>query len=542
MHTFGRAALAAALALVTSLSLAPVAAAQSETPGPVEPTPRSTLAQPEVFGFLPYWELSRGPSVDLDVLTTLAFFGVEAGRDGRLMREDDEGQPTPGWAGWTSEEFALVRERAQAAGVRVVLTVERFSWTTAGKRATRRLLRDADARATLAREIVEVVVAAGADGVNLDVEPLPRGVRGQFVRLVRKLRRALDAVDPSLQLTFDLTPDVTSFPLRRLVAEGAADAAVLMGYEYRTPSSRIAGSVAPLRDPDGLDVRTSIRRALQRAAADKVILAMPWYGRAWSTRTNEPDSRTRQRERFIAPSTAFYRVSVPRAAIAGRRWDKQQGSAWSVYRSRACATCPLSWRQLWYDDVDSVLAKVGLARRRDLRGVGIWALGYEGQRPELWAALRYGLQRAPDGHPPVGEASVDPGSVIGSHAGRPVVGQTAMLRLSASDGDDGSGLAFVRLSSRGRLAKGGALQHGTTFPSVGAVGITLPDAVAVGDVFIPGGADGAGEADASPAPSAAPSPPAASELEPVTIHVQWRDVAGNWSAPVSVKVWLDPRA
>jgi hypothetical protein len=74
------------------------------------------------------------------------------------------------------------------------------------------------------------------------------------------------------------------------------------------------------------------------------------------------------------------------------------------------------------------------------------------------------------------------------------------------------------------------------------VGITLPDAVAVGDVFIPGGADGAGEADASPAPSAAPSPPAASELEPVTIHVQWRDVAGNWSAPVPVKVWLDPRA
>ena len=49
-------------------------------------------------------------------------------------------------------------------------------------------------------------------------------------RLVRKVRRALDAVDPSLQLTFDLTPDVESFPLRRLVADGAADAAVPHGH------------------------------------------------------------------------------------------------------------------------------------------------------------------------------------------------------------------------------------------------------------------------------------------------------------------------
>ena len=526
MNRLGRIALSLIL-VVGGLSVAATTFAQTDVDAEPAPTP---LAEREVFGFLPYWELPRASSIDFDTLTTLAWFGVEAGRDGRLIRDDAAGEPTRGWAGWTSDEFAAVHEQARAAGVRVVLTVERFSWTTAGKRATKRLLRDSEARETLAAEIVEAVSEADADGVNLDFEPLPKSVRGEFVRLVRAVRRTLDAADPSLQLTFDLTPDVTSFPLRRLVADDAADAAVLMGYEYRTPASKVAGSVAPLRVKGALDVRGSVNRALEKAPADKVILAMPWYGRAWTTRTDEPDSRTRGGERFIDPSTTFYRVSIPRAAIAGREWDQQQGSAWSVYRSQACETCPESWRQLWYDDVDSVLAKVGLARRKDLRGVGIWALGYDGERPELWSALRYGLERPRDVEPPSGEATIDPASILGEHDGVPLVGGTVTLALEASDGD-GSGLALVRTATRGKLDGHGALKHGTTFPTADSVTVSLPGAGAVDDVFIPGGG-----ADPSSVPSASPDSPIESDLELLTIRVQWRDIAGNWSEPIPVDV------
>ncbi len=276
------------------------------------------------------------------------------------------------------------------------------------------------------------------------------------------------------------------------MADGAADAAVLMGYEYRTPGSKVAGSVAPLRVKGALDVRGSVNLALEKAAADKVILAMPWYGRAWSTRTDEPDSRTRSSERYLDPSTAFYRVSVPRAAIAGREWDQGQGSAWSVYRSRACETCPLSWRQLWYDDVDSVLAKVGLARRKGLRGVGIWALGYDGEQPELWSALRYGLDRPRDVDPPLGTVTIDAGSILGEGEEVPVVGETVRLALEASDGD-GSGLAFVRASARGKRNDDGSLKRGTTFPATDAIVLSLPEVTAVDEAFVPGAA-----AEASP--------------------------------------------
>ena len=323
------------LAVLAVMSLTPAVVVGQVTPDTPEAT-RPPLADREVFGFLPYWELDSAAAIDLDTLTTLAWFSLEAGRDGRLVRVTEDGAPTPGWAGWTSQAFEELLTRAGAAGVRVVLTVERFAWDTSGRRATRRLLGDEAARATLVQDIVDTITARGAGGVNLDFEPLPQAVRSSFVRLVRELRAGLDAVDPSLQLTFDLTPDVTSFPVRRLTGRDAADAAVLMGYEYRTAGSRIAGSVAPLRDADGLDLRDSIDRALSRLPARRLILALPWYGRAWSTQTADPGSRTRRSERYIAPSTALYAVSVPRAASAGRRYDRTQASAWSAYRSRAC--------------------------------------------------------------------------------------------------------------------------------------------------------------------------------------------------------------
>jgi hypothetical protein len=506
----------------------------SPSPGPIASPGASaghSLAEQEVFGFLPYWELGNADGIDLETLTTLAWFGLEAGWDGRLVRETTDGEATPGWAGWTSEAFRELQARAEDAGVRVVLTVERFAWDEAGRKETKALLVDPMARAALVEDIVDTITLYDADGVNLDFEPLPQTVRKQYLRLVRELRAGLDAVDPSLQLTFDLTAGVSSYPLKRLTADGAADAAVLMGYEYRSSGSKIAGSVAPLRDPDDLDLRDSVKRALARTPADRLILALPWYGRAWSTRTDDVGAKTRRGDRYIAPSTALYRSALARAAVAGRRYDRTQASAWSVYPSRACDACPPSPRQLWYDDVDSVRAKVGLALRKGLRGVGIWALGYEGARPDLWSALRYALERPVDASPPIGTANIAPESIIGTQDGMAFVGQTVRLDLSTSDGVAGSGVAFVRVATSGHLTDRGVLRAGTTFPAVESITITMPGATPIDEVFIPGGA---------PAPT--PSTQASAFVVPDpnadlgTIRVQWRDIAGNWSEPIKLRV------
>ena len=46
------------------------------------------------------------------------------------------------------------------------------------------------------------------------------------------------------------------------------------------------------------------------------------------------------------------------------------------------------WRQLYYDDATALKAKYDLVNGANLRGVGLWALGYDGTRTELYSALK----------------------------------------------------------------------------------------------------------------------------------------------------------
>ena len=72
---------------------------------------------------------------------------------------------------------------AHQHGTRVVLTVSVFAWTTAQANVQRAILGSAAARLNLARQIAAAVRDRGADGVNLDFEPLASGLR-------RRVRRA----------------------------------------------------------------------------------------------------------------------------------------------------------------------------------------------------------------------------------------------------------------------------------------------------------------------------------------------------------------
>ncbi len=66
------------------------------------PKPRSDLAaasglRRQVFGFLPYWELSGAQSsLNYDVLSTIAYFSVGANARGDLRKRSNDGSTTTG--------------------------------------------------------------------------------------------------------------------------------------------------------------------------------------------------------------------------------------------------------------------------------------------------------------------------------------------------------------------------------------------------------------------------------------------------------------
>jgi spore germination protein YaaH/flagellar hook assembly protein FlgD len=344
-----------------------------------------------VFGFLPYWQLnSSSLRIQYDKISTIAYFGVGVAADGSLQRRNSDGSPTVGWSGWTSSRLTSIIDRAHATGTRVVLTVQSFAWNSTGRARQRALLASATARSRLARQVALAVRDRGADGVNLDFEPLVSGAESQFTALVRSVRSELNRFARGYQLTFDTTGFIGNYPIEAATAAGGADAIFIMGYDYRGASSSPVGSIAPLAR-SGYDIRDTVAAYAARVPPSKLILGVPYYGRAWSTATSAVHARNISGTKYGSSVTVTYSDALPFLRQHGWRYDTTEAVAWTVYRRQNCTAthgCVNPWRQLYVDDARAIRAKYDLVERYDLRGAGIWALGYDGTRTELWNAIR----------------------------------------------------------------------------------------------------------------------------------------------------------
>jgi spore germination protein YaaH len=344
----------------------------------------------EVFGFLPWWELADDRNVlDWETLSTVAYFSVGCEASGALEKRSADGSATTGWAGWTSSRMTRLIEEAHRNRTRVVLTVSCFAWSSGGAATQASVLRSATNRSRLARQVAAAVRDRGADGVNLDFEPLVAGYADEFTALVRTVRRELNAIAPGYQLTFDTLGSIGNQPIAAATAPGGADAVFIMGYDYRTAGSAYAGSISPLNGPI-YDLTDTVRAYTARIPPSKVILGVPYYGRAWSTATSSLHGRTLSTAKYGGSAEPTYAQAVQLVAANGRRYDSVEEAPWTAYRKKTCTAaygCLTSWRQLYYDDAASLRLRYDLVNRANLRGAGIWALGYDDHRRELRKAI-----------------------------------------------------------------------------------------------------------------------------------------------------------
>jgi spore germination protein YaaH len=299
-------------------------------------------------------------------------------------------------------------QAAHRAGTRVVLTISVFAWSSSQAATQAALLGSPAAQLNLARQAAAAVRDRGADGINLDFEPIASGYADEFAAFVRQVRAQLDALAPGYQLTFDTTGYIGNYPLEAALAPGAADAVFIMGYDYRGASSSPVGSIDPLDGP-AYDIADTLDAYLARVPAGKVILGVPYYGRAWSTDSDALNATNTSGLKFGYSSTVTYETAVGYLADNGRRYDPLEEVAWTAYRRQNCTTeygCVMSWRQLYIDDAQALAGKADLVNRRGLRGIGMWALGYDGTYPEL-RTLMY-RKFAVDTTPPLAGIAVVP--------------------------------------------------------------------------------------------------------------------------------------
>ena len=139
------------------------------------------------------------------------------------------------------------------------------------------------------------------------------------------------------------------------------------------------------------DLTDTLAAYVSRIPASKVILGVPYYGRAWSTSSAALNATTVSAAKYGASVAVLYETALDFSSQYGRLFDPVEGVAWTTYQKQNCSAtygCVNATRELYYDDAETLRAKYDLINSYDIRGAGIWALGYDGSRPELYQVLK----------------------------------------------------------------------------------------------------------------------------------------------------------
>ncbi|HEX3604883.1 MAG TPA: glycosyl hydrolase family 18 protein [Candidatus Dormibacteraeota bacterium] len=357
----------------------------------------------EMFGFAPYWDMANWKQWQLSRLSTIAYFGVTLDGSGNPLRDE-------GWTGWTGQQLTDLVSAAHAAGVRVLVTVKCFDTPTISSIVS---------NPTHAQNAVATAVSLarqrGLDGVDVDFEGATSAtyptIAQDLTRFLGALTGATHAAIGGSEVVVDTYSGSASwdgglFNIGALAPN--VDAFFVMAYDMNfdnTPNH--ASADAPLNGWTYNDT-TLLQQYLTKAPASKVILGVPYYGYKWDVSApiaNAPDSGAAQASTY---SGVFDDLAC--AQQLTRQWDATAATPWATWWSPPagdpCGGNHNSWREMYYEDVVSIGAKYDLANQTNLRGAGIWALGYDDGHTDLWDLIGSHINVA---HSPVAQVTTPQG-------------------------------------------------------------------------------------------------------------------------------------
>lgn len=348
----------------------------------------------EVFGFAPYWTLHKLDNVDFTTLTTLAYFGVPLDDEGNIDTED------LGYKRFHSERATELFEKAHAHGTRIVMTV-----TIMENDTIEAFLESDEAQKRAIEQSVAEVKNRGIDGINVDIEYVGdpgQKKRDKFSNFVKHITQAMHKADPDSRVTVSVyAASVKTKKLYDIARLGKdADGVFMMAYDFATTGSQNAMPTAPLYGyKEGkywYDVSTAVEDFLTLMPSEKLILGLPWYG--YNYPVSEPEIKAaryegysyyywQNRRRYLAhfkptANAQTYASAAEDITAEKTGWDDVGKVGWMAYQTDGI------WRMLFLDDERSLALKYQFAKKNNLGGVGMWALGFDNGKTELWSLLK----------------------------------------------------------------------------------------------------------------------------------------------------------
>jgi hypothetical protein len=340
----------------------------------------------EVFGYAPYWELGNWTEWQMNLLSTISYFGVTLDGGGNPVQGSDAG-----WTGWNSSQLTSLVNSAHAGGIRVVLAIKTFDNATINSIVSS----PTNSQNAIDRTIA-LVQQRGLDGVNVDFEggtssSYPN-IQTQFTAFVASLSQQMHGAVQGSEVSVATYSGSASWDQGFMnISElgKVVDALFVMAYDMafgNTPGH--ASANAPLNGWTYNDTLT-VQQYMSKAPAGKVILGAGYYGYKWCTVSTDPNAAFLSNgsgcpaQGVDTFASMFDDFTCPCTQNVQYHWDSAAASPWATWWSPSYN----SNRELYYEDASSIGAKWDLVNNYGIRGAGIWALGYDTGRSELWNVI-----------------------------------------------------------------------------------------------------------------------------------------------------------
>jgi len=220
-------------------------------------------------------------------------------------------------------------------------------------------------RSSLIRDIVDA--AADYHGVQLDFESVPSAEKDAFIGFVRELRSALGGKKilslavPPRRVSVDDAYDYAALA-------AVSDRIIVMAYDQHWSASS-PGAVASL-----WWCRDVTAYAKSRVGADKLIMGIPLFARAWQ-------DKKLARALTMNGLEEIKKNRSPEVQVCDRN------GPYFTYREDVTVT-------VYFDDLDSIMQKMKLYSGERIKGISFWRIG-QGS-PDLWPYIDISAASFPD--------------------------------------------------------------------------------------------------------------------------------------------------
>ena len=257
--------------------------------------------------------------------------------------------------------------RAHNKGIKVWVVVDNFNYANENEIDIDEtlLLSDTPRRRKLAEDLVNAVLAVGADGLNFDFEGLPKESSDYFIQFLREVS-VLCRLNNICLSTDNYVPYDYNNHYRLDLQGQFVDYVLIMGYDEHYPSGGVAGSVASIGY-----VQNGLNATIEKVPSQKVINAVPFYTVVWTTADGVTSGKY-----LTLVNQADYVAQIGQTPV----WDDATGQNYIEWREGT------TLYQVWLEDTSSLTAKLNVMNAMDLGGVGVWRIGYGTN--DAWNLLR----------------------------------------------------------------------------------------------------------------------------------------------------------